>query len=61
MYEILKHTLIFTEEFIREKGIHMFNTEDADSILKAIDLINIKTHALWVTMGCPYFNPNGHL
>ena len=40
IYEILKHKLIFTEEFIREKGIHMFNTEDADSILKAIDLIN---------------------
>ena len=40
IYEILKHKLIFTEEFIREKGVHMFNTEDADSILKAIDLIN---------------------
>jgi hypothetical protein len=40
IYEILKHKLIFTEGFIREKGTHMFNTEDADSILKAIDLIN---------------------
>ena len=40
IYEMLKHKLTFTEVFIREKGYLMFNTEDADSILKAIDLIN---------------------
>jgi hypothetical protein len=40
IYEILKYKLTFTEKFIREKGIHMHNNEDADSILKAIDLIN---------------------
>jgi len=40
IYEILKHKLTFTEKFIREKGAHMFNTKDADSILKAIDLID---------------------
>jgi uncharacterized protein YbcV (DUF1398 family) len=40
IYEILKHKLTFTEKYIREKGIHMYNTEDADSILKSIDLID---------------------
>jgi hypothetical protein len=40
IYEILKHKLAFTEKFIREKGVHVFNTEDANSILKAIDLID---------------------
>ena len=40
IYEMLKHKLTFTEKFIREKGIHVFNTEDADGILKAVDLID---------------------
>ena len=40
IYEMLKHKLTFTEKFIREKGIHVFNTEDADSIVKAIELID---------------------
>lgn len=40
IYEILKQKLTFTEQYIRDKGIHLYNTEDANSILKAIDLIN---------------------
>lgn len=39
IYEILKQKLINTEEYIRKKGIHMYNTQDADSILKAISMI----------------------
>jgi len=40
VYEILKQKLIDTENYIRKDGVHMFNNEDADSILKAIELIN---------------------
>jgi len=39
IYEILKHKFIFTEKFLREKGCHMYNTQDADSIKKAIDML----------------------
>ena len=39
VYEILKQKLIDTEKYIRRDGLHIFNKEDADSILKAIDLI----------------------
>jgi hypothetical protein len=39
IYEILKHKLINTEKYIRKKGIHMYNNQDADSILKAIEMI----------------------
>jgi hypothetical protein len=39
IYEILKHKLISTERYIREKGIHMYNNQDADNILKAIEMI----------------------
>ena len=39
VYEILKQKLIDTEKHIREDGVHMFNNKDADSILKAIDMI----------------------
>jgi hypothetical protein len=40
VYEILKQKLIDTEKYIREEGTHMFNDQDADSMLKAIDLIS---------------------
>ena len=40
VYEILKQKLIDTEKYIREDGTHMFNDQDADSMLKAIDLIS---------------------
>jgi len=39
IYEILKYKLIFTEKFLREKGYHMYNTQDADSIKKTIDML----------------------
>jgi hypothetical protein len=39
VYEILKQKLIDTEVYIRKDGLHVFNEHDADSILKAIDLI----------------------
>lgn len=39
VYEILKQKLIDTEKYIRKDGVHMFNNEDADSILKVIDMI----------------------
>jgi hypothetical protein len=48
IYEILKHKLTFTEKFIREKGVHTFNNEDADGILKAIDLINKVQHEYYL-------------
>ena len=40
VYEILKQKLIDTEKYIRKDGVHIFNNEDADSILKAIELID---------------------
>ena len=40
VYEILKQKLIDTEKYIRKDGVHMFNDHDADSMLKAIDLIS---------------------
>jgi len=39
VYEILKQKLIDTEKYIRKDGVHIFNDTDADSILKAIELI----------------------
>jgi hypothetical protein len=39
VYEMLKQKLIDTEKYIRKDGVHMFNNKDADSILKAIDMI----------------------
>ena len=39
IYEILKQKLTFTEKFLREKGNHMYNVQDADNIKKAIDMI----------------------
>ena len=39
IYEILKQKLINTEKYIRKDGVHMFNSTDADNILKAIDMI----------------------
>ena len=40
VYEILKQKLIDTEQYIRKDGVHIFNNQDADSILKAIELID---------------------
>ena len=39
VYEILKQKLIDTERHVRKDSLHMFNEQDADSILKAIELI----------------------
>jgi len=39
IYEILKQKLINVEKFTRGEGIHFYNNRDADSILKAIDMI----------------------
>ena len=39
VYEILKQKLIDTEVYIRKDGLHVFNEHDADSILKAIEMI----------------------
>ena len=39
IYEIIKQKLINTEKYTREKGIHMYNTQDADSIKTAIEMI----------------------
>jgi hypothetical protein len=39
IYEILKQKLVDTEKYIRKDGVHMFNNRDADSILKAIEMI----------------------
>jgi len=39
VYEILKQKLINTEAHIRKEGLHLFNNEDADSINKAIEMI----------------------
>jgi hypothetical protein len=39
VYEILKQKLIDTEVYIRKDGLHVFNEHDADSILKAIKMI----------------------
>ncbi len=39
IYEMLKQKLIATEEYIRKDGIHIYNVTDADSIKKAIDMI----------------------
>jgi len=39
VYEILKQKLVDTEKYIRKDGVHIYNDADADSILKAIDLI----------------------
>jgi hypothetical protein len=40
IYEILKHKFTFTEQYIRKDGVHVFNNKDADSILKAIEMID---------------------
>ena len=40
VYEILKQKLIDTERHVRKDSLHMFNEQDADSILKAIELIS---------------------
>ena len=39
IYEILKQKLIDTEAYIRKDGMQLFNESDADSIKKAIELI----------------------
>ena len=39
VYEILKQKLVDTEKYIRRDGIHYYNNVDADSILKAIELV----------------------
>ena len=39
IYEILKQKLIDTEAYTRRDGLHVFNEHDADSILKAIEMI----------------------
>lgn len=39
VYEILKQKLIDTEAYIRKDGLQLYNELDADSILKAIDMI----------------------
>ena len=39
VYEILKQKLIDTEAYIRVEGLHLYNNEDADSIKKAIEMI----------------------
>lgn len=39
IYEMLKQKLIATEEYIRKDGIHIYNEADANSIKKAIDMI----------------------
>jgi len=44
VYEILKQKLIDTEQYIRKDGVHIFNNEDANSILKAIDMIDKVQH-----------------
>jgi hypothetical protein len=44
IYEILKQKLIATEEYIRKDGIHIYNKADADSIRKAIRLIEVVQH-----------------
>ena len=41
IYEILKQKLIDQEEYIRKDGIHLYNQEDASSIKKAIEMIEI--------------------
>ena len=39
IYEILKQKLIDTETHIRKDGVHLYNEIDADSINKAIKMI----------------------
>jgi hypothetical protein len=39
VYEVLKQKLIDTERYIRVDGLHIYNNEDADGILKAIEMI----------------------
>lgn len=39
IYETLKQKLIDTETYVRKEGLHIFNNEEADSILKAIEMI----------------------
>lgn len=41
VYEILKQKLIDQERFIRKDGIHIYNAEDATTLKKAIDMIEI--------------------
>ena len=41
IYEILKQKLIDQEEYIRKDGIHLYNQEDASSIKKAIEMIEV--------------------
>jgi len=40
IYEIFKHKLHLTEQFIRHNGIHVNNVKDADEIMVCVNALN---------------------